>query len=59
MSATDRENSCQPGNCEPGKQACEPEASLRSAAGIFEVQLSTQKLQTFCNTIDKYKPKEL
>lgn len=33
---TNREKACQPGNL-----ACEQEAALKCAAGIFEVQLGT------------------
>lgn len=38
---TERENAYQPENCKPGNSACEAEASLRSATGIFEIQLGT------------------
>jgi len=33
------ENACQLGSCEPGSWVCEPETSLKRAAGLLEVQL--------------------
>lgn len=55
--STGRGNACQPGGYEPGNQACETEASLRSAQLAF--WSTAGYLETSRDTIENCKNKEV